>query len=151
MVLSNEIIELLNGTHLDQKQHVAMMLQSTTEEGYPHSAMISVGEIVALNEHQVRIALWPDTTTTRSLMNFGKANLVIVYKHKVNYIELDVQSLNKIGVDASERMCFQADVKHFKEDVAKYADITSGITFDLKEPEKVLQRWQSTIDELKQL
>ncbi|KKI55811.1 pyridoxamine 5'-phosphate oxidase family protein [Staphylococcus pasteuri] len=148
MKLSNEVVELLNGKQLNEKQDLAMMLQSVTEDGYPHTAMVSVGEVVAVNSEQLRIALWPDTKTTNSLIKLKKASLVIVHNHKVNYIELDVNFMAQIQIDSFERACFEANVKSFKEDVAKYADIDTGITITLKDPEDVLQRWRTTIDRL---
>ena len=45
MKLSNEVVELLNGKQLNEKQDLAMMLQSVTEDGYPHTAMVSVGKL----------------------------------------------------------------------------------------------------------
>lgn len=48
--LSNELFQLLNGEKLAGKRREAMMLQTVTEEGWPHTAMISAGEILALNK-----------------------------------------------------------------------------------------------------
>lgn len=82
MNLPKEIIELLNGQDLEDKKHLVMMLQSITAEGYPHTAMVSVGEIVAIDSDNIRIALWPDTQTAQRLVETGKGSLVIVYAKK---------------------------------------------------------------------
>lgn len=151
MELSKELATLLDGRDLYNKQSIAMMLQSVNAEDYPHSAMISVGEIVAIDNTTLRLALWPKTQTTLSLLKRRKANLVIVYNQKVNYIELDVEPLNSNGNSTYDRTYFEATLKSIKEDVAKYATITSGITFKLNEPEEVVQRWETTIKDMKSI
>lgn len=147
--LSDDLFELLNGEHLERKQHEAMFLMTVTEDGWPHNAMVSVGEIVALDKKTLRIALWPGTNTTQNCIRSGKAVLVAVYKGKVNYVRL---SLHRIGIlegakHPLER--FSAAVESFKEDQAKYADITSGIQIRLKHEGEVLERWNETVKETK--
>ena len=63
--LSSELFQLLNGEKLAGKRHEAMMLQTVTEDGWPHTAMISAGEILALNKTDIRLALWQGTTDDR--------------------------------------------------------------------------------------
>lgn len=48
--LSDDLFELLNGEHLERKQHEAMFLMTVTEDGWPHNAMVSVGEVVAIDK-----------------------------------------------------------------------------------------------------
>lgn len=60
--LPDELYELLDGRELITKQHEAMILMTVTEEGWPHTAMISVGEIVALDRGR---SGWPCGTEPR--------------------------------------------------------------------------------------
>lgn len=69
--LSLDVYELLNGQDLMDKQHEAMMLLTVSEDGWPHTAMISVGEIVAINLMELRIGLWPNTSTTDNIIRSG--------------------------------------------------------------------------------
>ncbi|MDR9854202.1 pyridoxamine 5'-phosphate oxidase family protein [Paenibacillus sp. VCA1] len=147
--ISDDLFELLDGERLDRKQHEAMMLMTVTDDGWPHNAMISVGEIVAFDKKTLRLALWPGTNTTQNCIRSGKALLVAVYKGKVNYVRL---SLTRIGMAEEAKHPlerFSAVVASFKEDVAKYADITSGIQIQLKNPDEVLTRWKETLKETK--
>ncbi|MFP5163948.1 pyridoxamine 5'-phosphate oxidase family protein [Staphylococcus equorum] len=148
MKIPEQIKSLLDGKYLDEKKDIAMMLQSITNEGYPHTAMVSVGEVVATDSEHIRIALWPNTQTANSLSEIGKASLVIVYNKKVFYFELDTKLLPPISNEKFSRMRFDAFTKNIKEDRAKYADITSGITVEMHESEEVLKRWKITIREL---
>ncbi len=57
--ISEELFCFLDGNSLKDKTREAMMLLSVSEDGWPHAAMVSVGEVVALNHEELRIALWP--------------------------------------------------------------------------------------------
>ncbi|RIN29399.1 pyridoxamine 5'-phosphate oxidase family protein [Staphylococcus succinus] len=148
MNLPKEIIELLNGQDLEDKKHLVMMLQSITAEGYPHTAMVSVGEIVAIDSDNIRIALWPDTQTAQRLVETGKGSLVIVYAKKIYYIELDLSVLPGLNNEIYCRLRFEASVKTVKEDKAKYAEIISGVSIQLYDAENVVERWKVTVKEL---
>lgn len=148
MKLTDDLKDLLNGKQLAQKQNIVMILQSITSEGYPHSAMVSVGEVIALNPEYLRIALWPQTQTTLSLAQKRKANLVIIYNNIVNYLELDISELPSPNNEVYERTRFEATIKSIRQDIAKYADITSGITVEMHEPKQVLKRWNIVLHEL---
>ncbi|MEB8061325.1 hypothetical protein [Staphylococcus xylosus] len=148
MKLTDDLQDLLNGKQLAQKQHIAMILQSITSEGYPHSAMVSVGEVIALDSEHLRIALWPQTQTSISLAEKRKSNLIIIYNNMVSYLELDITLLPSLDNEVYERTRFEATIKSIRQDVAKYADITSGITVEMHEPEQVLNRWNIILQEL---
>lgn len=146
--LSDEVYELLNGQHLWKKQHEAMMLLTVNEEGWPHTAMVSVGEIVATDRGEVRLGLWKGTVTTTNLIRTGKATLVLIYKGKAVYIQLQAEVLEELPDAAHPRERFKAQIISFREDLAKYAEITSGITIQLNDAEEVIERWQQTVQEL---
>ncbi len=145
-----DIFELLNGQELEKKQHEAMLLLTVNEEGYPHNAMVSVGEVVALNHHQLRIGLWPNTSSTANILRSKKATLVIIYAGKAHYIRLSLKSLGILPNAEYKRERFEAEVVWLRSDEAKYADITSGIQINLKDPQEVLDRWGKTIKEILQ-
>lgn len=75
--IGKELFTLLDGKVLEDKQHEAMMLLTVTEDQWPHIAMISVGEVVALDEGNLRLALWPGTTTTGNMIRTRKATLAV--------------------------------------------------------------------------
>ena len=146
--ISEELYTLLNGKEIGSKQHEAFMLLTVSEDLWPHTAMVSVGEVVATDASTLRIALWPQSTTTQNIIRTGKAMLVLFYKGKACYITLSLEQLPALDNPHYLRARFEAKVTHFREDIAKYADITSGVKINLKESEEVLERWQATIEEL---
>jgi hypothetical protein len=148
--MPEEIFDLLNGKELVDKQHEAMMLLTISEVGWPHTAMISVGEIVAVSRKELRIGLWPDTSTTANVIRTHKATLVLFWKGKAHYIRLSLERLKELPNIQYKRVRFHAQIVEAREDMAKYAEIASGIKIDLKKPKEVVERWSETIEDLLQ-
>ncbi|MBA4544519.1 MULTISPECIES: pyridoxamine 5'-phosphate oxidase family protein [Thermoactinomyces] len=146
--ISEELCQLFNGRSLEEKQHEAMMLLTVTEDLWPHIAMVSVGEILALDRTHLRLALWPGTTTTANILRTGKATLVVFFAGKAHYVRLSLKRLPELPGARHKRERFAASVVSAREDVAKYAEIRSGVTIDLKDPDAVLTRWSETLEEL---
>lgn len=142
------VTTFLDGQDLAKKQHAAMMLLTVTEDFWPHSAMISVGEVVALDERHLRFAMWPNTTTTNNMERTGQATLILIHDGKAYYIRVRLSVLPENPNARHPRKRFSATVEGVREDVAKYADITSGIQIKLKDPGKVISRWRDTVEDL---
>ncbi|WP_026693412.1 pyridoxamine 5'-phosphate oxidase family protein [Peribacillus kribbensis] len=143
--ISDLLFELLNGKQLEQKQNEAMFLMTLTEDGWPHNAMISVGELTAFDKSTLRLALWQGTTTTENIKRNKRALLAAVYKGRVNYVRLSLESMGALPDQKTSLELFNAKVEAFKEDEAKYAEITTGIQISLLDSESVLARWKNTV------
>lgn len=148
--ISSSLFELLNGLDLEGKQHEAMMLLTVTEDHWPHSAMVSVGEVVALDRKRMRLALWPGTQTTSNMIRSGQATLVVIHDNAAHYVRLKLSRLPELPHALHLRERFAAEVLSARVDTAKYAEIESGVTVTLKDPEDVLNRWKETIRELQE-
>lgn len=148
--ISSSLFELLNGLDLEGKQHVAMMLLTVTEDHWPHSAMVSVGEVVALDRKKLRLALWPGTQTTGNMIRSGQATLVAIHDNAAHYVRLKLSRLPELSHALHPRERFSAEVFSARVDTAKYAEIKSGVTIRLKDPADVLSRWRETILELQE-
>lgn len=146
--ISSSLHELLNGLNLEDKQHEAMMLLTVTEDYWPHTAMVSVGEVVALDQKRLRLALWPGTVTTGNIIRSGQATLVAFHAGIAHYVRLKLSRLPELPDACHPRERFAAEVVSVREDVAKYAEINTGVTITLKDPSDVLARWKETILEL---
>jgi hypothetical protein len=140
--------ELFNGRDLAAKQHEAFLLLTVSEDHWPHAAMVGVGEVVATGLGTLRLALWPGTKTTTNILRTGKATLVLVWEGQAHYVYLTLQRLPQLADSPHPRERFAGDVTHVKTDHANYADLTSGVRIELKEPAPVLKRWQETIEDL---
>ncbi|WIL34242.1 pyridoxamine 5'-phosphate oxidase family protein [Bacillus stercoris] len=147
--LSDRLFELLDGDRLNEKQHEAFVLQTVSEDGWPHAAMISVGEMIALNRTDIRIALWKNTMTSANIFRTGKAQFTAWWKGVAYYVKLECTPLPPLKDAEYDRDRFSCRVVSVKEDVAKYADLTSGVRIELHRPEEVLSRWKKTLEEVK--
>ncbi|PQP80084.1 hypothetical protein C0Q44_29075 [Paenibacillus sp. PCH8] len=147
--LDTEMIEWLNGMNLEHKQHEAMQLLTVCEDQWPHQAMISIGEVIAVSPNQLRLALWQGTQTSMNMSKTGKATLIAVHGHQLLHIRLEVSMLPEIKGAVHPRDRFEAHVVHIRVDHAPYAEITSGITFQLKDELEAITRWKETIEELR--
>lgn len=146
--LSAPIFEFLNGKNLNEKRREAMMLLTVTEDGWPHTAMISVGEMVGVNQEELRIGLWQNTETSKNIVRTKKATVNFFYNGKAIYIELSLEKLDPLKNTEYPRDRFSAKIISFREDMAKYADIISGVQIELKMPEEVIRRWEQTVEDL---
>lgn len=148
--ISDRLFELLDGNRLNEKQHEAFVLQTVSEDGWPHAAMISAGEIIALSRTDIRIALWKNTATSAAIRRTGKAQFTAWWKGAAYYVKLQCELLPSLKEAEYDRDRFACRIVSVKEDVAKYADLTSGVRIQLHSPEEVLNRWEKTLKELKQ-
>nr|WP_026293834.1 pyridoxamine 5'-phosphate oxidase family protein [Saccharibacillus kuerlensis] len=147
--LNDELYALLDGTQLNEKMHIAMTLHSVDEEGYPHQAMVSAGEVWAESRSRLRIALWIGTSTTGNLLRTGRALLAVVHNGVSYTVRLQAQALPELEHAQHPRARFTADVLETRSDIAKYATLTCGITIELHDPQAVVVRWKETLEELK--
>ncbi|USB33597.1 pyridoxamine 5'-phosphate oxidase family protein [Paenibacillus sp. YPG26] len=146
--LTPELYELLSGQNLSSKQQEALVLMTVSEDGWPHTAMISVGEVAAVSRNMLRLGLWPGTATTGNMLRTGKATLAAFYAGKAFYTRLQLRPLAELAGAKHPRQRFEAQVVSVKADTAKYAEIRSGVQIVLHEPEAVVTRWEETVEEL---
>ncbi|MBI3976543.1 MAG: pyridoxamine 5'-phosphate oxidase family protein [Chloroflexi bacterium] len=149
--LPDSIVEILDGTSLAAKEGETFLLMTAAETGWPHLALLSVGEIVATSARELRLALWPGTGTTANLTRTGKATLAFVHDGAAYTIRLATRGLGDVAVGKQTLVCFAAQVVDVVAHVADYADLTGGITFRLKRPDAIVPRWERTIAGLRGL
>lgn len=148
--LPEAIRPLFEGKDIGTLEGLTFLLLTSTPEGWPYLAMLSVGEVIATGPSELRLALWPNSTTTANLTESGKATLTLVHE-ATGY---SIRVLTRRGTDLHLGQYgllafFEATVEDVLVDVAPYAELTSGVTFRLKDPGQVLPRWQFTVDALR--
>ena len=148
--ISEGLASWLDGLNLEDKQHEAMMLHTVSEDGWPHVAMISAGEVIALDRQRLRLALWKGTNTTANILRTGRAVLVAVHNGAVHSVRLKLNHLPELPHAIHPRERFEGGVVFVKEDTAKYAEVDCGVRMTLKDPAEVLRRWRETIRELRE-
>lgn len=122
-----------------------ILVLSTTDEGWPHAAMISVGEIVTAGERRVLVALWPGSTTTANLSPSARATLLAVVDGTPYSVRLSMRRLPDLTTNSGGTFaCFEGVVDAASSDEAPYAILESGVTFRLTNRDGTMARWRET-------
>lgn len=133
---------LIESDDLAAAEGFTMLLVSVTRDGWPHTAMLSVGEVVTVDDTSLRFALWPGSTATRNLTPQGRATLNAVVDGVSYALRLDFKRVGEIETARAGRLArFTASVAGATADEAPYATLESGVRFRLKDPPSVLARW----------
>jgi hypothetical protein len=145
-------VDLLDGEHLALKVGAAFQCLTTTDDGWPYVAMVSVGELLATDASSMRLAIWLHSTTARNLERDGRCALALVHAGVSYVIRCRVSLLSTLEQqDGPTLAVFKMTVADVLEDVAPYATLTSGVTYELLEPGPVIARWRRTIRSLRQV
>jgi hypothetical protein len=139
-----------DGRDLERKQNLAAQLLTVTEDGWPHEAMVSAGEVLLAGEADVRLALWPDSRTTANVVRTGRALLVVVLDGACYRLRLSLARAPSGGADA-ELSFFTGAVVEVTADRATYAVLDAGVAFSLRDPGPTLARWARTTAALRGL
>ncbi|WP_144559436.1 hypothetical protein [Shouchella miscanthi] len=135
--LPEQVQAFLDGSDLDQKKEMAMYFVTLDNEGFPYKAMISVGEVVALDETTLRIALWEHSKSASFTKQSKKAALFLVLPPTAYDLQLTV---TYVRTEAGQ-VIFEGALKQVKVDLAPYATIVSSVQCRLKEEYQTVQQW----------
>ncbi len=139
------LVPLLDRSALGAKAGVTFLLLTTSEEGFPHVALLSVGEIFAPSPSEVRLALWQGTNTTANLARTGRATLACVVDGAGHYVELEARPAGELVLPTLTLARFEARVRSARVDTVGYAVLECGIRYRLKNKDKVVARWEAQI------
>lgn len=144
--LPEAVLRLLDGEDLEAKEGETFLLLTAAEDGWPRLALLSAGEVYAPSATELRLALWPKSTTTRNLSANRRATLAVIHQGVAYYAELEAQRV----ADSEHGLArFRAEVRSVRVDEVGYAELTSGVRFRLKGKEEVLARWRRSIASLR--
>lgn len=148
--LSPELMVELDGTQPERWVGEAIRLSTVGVDGWPHAAQLSVGEVVAVSPTELRVAMWPGSRTTANLRRDGKLTLGLVFRGAVMEIRGHAALLQE-HVTSLGLAVFRVSIVQVQEHRADYADVLSGLTFRLHDPEAALARWREQIEAMTQL
>jgi hypothetical protein len=137
---------VLDGSDPERWEGFTVSLLTVTADGWPHVALLSVGELLWIDPQHLRLALWPNSTATANLGQAGRATLALVHDNAAYYLRCRAQRLANLPADetGSRLACFELTVADVLQDVVGYATLTSGITFRLTDRQRHVARWRAT-------
>jgi hypothetical protein len=135
-----------DGTALETKLHVATVLGTIDEAGWPHLAYLSVGEVLAYGTRTFSFALWPASRSTANLRRTGRGVLHAAVDGSI----WEARFAAKPRANTDEQLiAFDAEVTEVRQHSAPYAEVLSLVGFQLKDPASTLNRWQHQIERLR--
>lgn len=141
---------LFCGDDLAAREGLTFLLLSTTEDGWPHVAMLSVGEVIASGPRSLRLALWRNSTAARNLARSSRCTLALVHGGAGYSLRLSTEQGPDVEGPLSGRLAsFAASVEDAVVDEAPYAELTSGVTYRLRDRSDVLPRWEEAVAALR--
>jgi hypothetical protein len=142
-----EFASYFDGTGLLAKSQAAR-LSTIDAAGWPHAALLSAGEVLALPPGRIRFAIFPQSGTAANLARDGRMTLTLSLASGMCEVRLHARRLAHSNQEVPLAF-FEATVETSRMHVAPYASVTTGITFALHEPQAVLPRWQRQIEALR--
>ncbi|MDN5914246.1 MAG: pyridoxamine 5'-phosphate oxidase family protein [Pseudonocardia sp.] len=136
----------LDGSDLLDKTQAARI--STVDiDGWPHATLLSAGDMVALPPDRLRLLIYPQSTTTANLTRDGRLALTLSVDGGMGEVRLRARRLDPPPeVDLA---MFEAIAESVRFHRAPYADVTTGVTFAVHDPETVLARWERQVDAMR--
>lgn len=131
----------------DANEGFTLALLTVADGGWPHQALISIGEVVVLDDARLRLATWPTSMTTRNMSATGRCALVAVVDGAVVTVRLQLTARGTVA----DLTAFDARVVEVRSDTAPYATVETGIRFRLTDPGQALARWRSTREVLRDM
>ncbi len=91
----------------------AIRLSTVNEEGWPHSSLLSVGEVLALPNAKIRFAISARASTTANLLRDGRLTMVIPFEKGVCEMRMRVQQINQ-EVEGVPLTFFEAQIESIR-------------------------------------
>jgi len=146
-ILPAAVAQYLTGADLLEKAQ-ALRLSTIDPEGWPHAALLSAGDIVAMPSGHIRFVLFPQSGTVANLERDGRLTLTLSLDGAMCELRMRARRLNHSSKEVPLAF-FEAEVEAVRRHAAPYAEVTGGITFALHEPDAVLPRWRRQIEALR--
>jgi len=146
--LAPGLVQYLDGSKLNERVGEAIRITTVDEDGWPHAALLSVGEVLAVDARHIKFAIWPTSTTTKNIERTGRISLAMAHDGALWEIHLEAKRIP--GERADMKLAFfTADVKSVRVHKVDYADVLKNVTYKLHDPATVVKRWDQQIKELR--
>jgi len=143
------ILTAFDGEDLEAKIGLAYLLVTVDPDGAPRPCMLSAGEILAVDDRRLRLALWPGTNTSRNLEAGRPALLCFAAPDTVLYVRGHPRALGASESTGLER--FEIEVTSVQSDVHAGMPVTQTISFSIgaSDPAEVAAGWRRQLTDLR--
>ncbi|CAN7499559.1 hypothetical protein LJR230_003346 [Trinickia sp. LjRoot230] len=157
-----ELVSYFDGTGLAAKAGftASLVVVDARAGGHAQTSLLSVGELYVPDARTLAFVLWPAARAARALRDAAAkrcARAVLTFVHDAAFyqVQLNVDVLPDEGLaDQGEQgglARFVASVESMERQRVPYAELTSGIAFELSHDQRadVLERWERQIESLR--
>ena len=147
--LPAEVRRALDGRDLEGKIGPAYLLVSTDEDGTPRPCMLSAGEVLALDEGRIRVALWAGSRTSGNLRRGAPTLFYYLAPGAAVYVKGLPRPL---GEPRGGLERFEISVGVVERDEHEGMPLSQGPAFRLDgpEPASILEWWRRQIESLRE-
>lgn len=152
--LPSHFLERLSGVRLQDVADRVVVVCTVDERGFPHAAILSYAEVVAVDSRTIRMAVYGGSGTARNVRRDGRLTLLVIEPEFVYYIKGTAAELTasmrcsphnaKLSLSIDEILADSADAG-FEPD----ARIASGIRYVNPDREQQLARGRQVLEELR--
>ena len=153
--LPPQVLEQFSGRDLRACFGRVIPVITVDAAGFPHPALLSFGEVVALDARRIGLATYADSTTTNNMRRNGRLTLLLVEPEGTYYIKGTVRE-RPGGLPAFPGLAhLEMRVEQVLEDAARSevegeARITSGIRFGAgPDGQALLKQWEALVAALR--
>jgi hypothetical protein len=149
------LLERLRGDELAARLGTAVLILTLDGAGWPHPAMLSYGEIVAVDPFRIRLAVHRRSGTADNLRRAGLITLCFVDPGMAYYVKARVGSPEDPMTGFPSLARFEATVAtvladEAREDSEPGATVVDGIRFALgRSAAAVLRDWRAVVENLR--
>jgi len=147
--LPHDVMAAFDGRDLERKIGLAFPLVTVDADGSPRTCLLSMGEVLAVDDKVMRIVLWAGTRTARNLRASRPALFTYLGPDVVYHIRGQARPLPGTASVPAER--FALGVSSVETDRHAGMPVVNTITFGVTSEDRpvVLRRWRGQLDDLR--
>lgn len=144
--LPASLLAQFDGNNLGDKLGVSAVLATVAEDGWPHLAYLSAGEVL-IDGGKLKVRLWPGSGSAANLRRDGHVALHAAADGAALEVRLAI-----VGrVDTPDYLIVEMTVVEAISHRAPYAEVGGMIGFTLHHEAKTLSNWEAQIAHLRSL
>ena len=126
--LPAELAEDLNSQNVAGKWSKIIPLVTVDDRGFPHFAVLTYGEIVAPSARELRLGLYPNSSTSRNIQARPNISVLIVHGDSIYYVKGTAKHTALEGLAR-----FDVTIDQVLVDSEPGARITAGLQFEMSQ------------------
>ena len=143
--LPDDVRESLRATGPGARVDQAILIATIDEAGRPHPAMLSYGEVRALDARTLRLFTYASSATASNLRVRGAVTLCLVAPGSAVYVKARAREIAPAASHPALAR-FEAHIEDVRRDQARAdlegaTEIASGITFAVADPAAKASEW----------